>query len=153
MPETTVLFLHGLHSTPGGVKPTYLRECGFNVLNPHLPDEDFDESVRIAQEIYDDYRPTTVIGSSRGGAVAVNLEADEAKLILLCPAWKHYGDATTVKPGTVIIHSRGDEVVPYSDSEELVRNSGLPGSTLLNIGADHRLAEREPLEAMAREVV
>ena len=45
----TVLFLHGWTSTPGGLKPTYLAEHGHIVINPALPDEDFSESVRIAQ--------------------------------------------------------------------------------------------------------
>ena len=43
-----VLFLHGWTSVPGGVKPTYLKEHGYEILNPALPDEDFEESVRIA---------------------------------------------------------------------------------------------------------
>ena len=70
------------------------------------------------------------------------------KLVLLCPAWKKYGTARTVKPGTVILHSRADDVVPFADSEELVRNSGLPASALVEVGTDHRLADREPLAAM-----
>jgi hypothetical protein len=44
----TVLFLHGLPSTLG-IQPTYLRDHGHTVLNPALPDNDFDEDVRIAQ--------------------------------------------------------------------------------------------------------
>jgi hypothetical protein len=45
----TILFLHGWNSTPGGIKPTYLKDHGHTVLNPALPDDDFDEAVRIAQ--------------------------------------------------------------------------------------------------------
>ena len=60
------------------------------------------------------------------------------------------GTARTVKPGTVILHSRADEVVPFADSEELVRNSGLPASALVEVGNDHRLADPEPLGAMLR---
>ena len=37
-----ILFLHGWHSTPGGVKPTYLKDHGHEVLDPALPDDDFD---------------------------------------------------------------------------------------------------------------
>ena len=44
-----VLFLHGWHSTPGGVKPTYLKSHGHEVLNPALSNDDFDEAVKIAQ--------------------------------------------------------------------------------------------------------
>jgi len=53
-----------------------------------------------------------------------------------------------VKPGTVILRSRGDDVIPVSDSEELVRNSGLSASALIEVGSDHRLSDPEPLKAM-----
>ncbi len=45
----TILFLHGWQSIPGGVKPTYLSTHGHTVINPALPDEDFEEAIRIAQ--------------------------------------------------------------------------------------------------------
>jgi len=32
----TILFLHGSQSTPGGIKPTYLKDHGHTVLNPAL---------------------------------------------------------------------------------------------------------------------
>jgi hypothetical protein len=50
----------------------------------------------------------------------------------------------------VILHSRADDVVPFGDSEELVRNSGLPAWTLIEVGNDHRLADPETLEKMLR---
>jgi hypothetical protein len=53
-----------------------------------------------------------------------------------------------VKPGTVILHSRADDVIPFADSEELVSNSGLPTPVLIEVGNDHRLADPEPLKAM-----
>jgi hypothetical protein len=31
-----ILFLHGWQSTPGGVKPTFLKDHGHTVLNPLL---------------------------------------------------------------------------------------------------------------------
>src|SRR6267142_2890871 len=126
-----VLFLHGWKSIPGGVKPTYLKDHGHEVINPKLPDEDFAEAVRIAQAEFDKRQPDVVVGSSRGGAVAMNISSGQAKLVLLCPAWKKYGTTKTVRPGTVILHSRADDVVPFVDSEELVRNSGLPMSALV----------------------
>jgi hypothetical protein len=51
----------------------------------------------------------------------------------------------------VILHSRADDVAPFADSEELVSNSGLPASALIEVGTDHRLADKEPLERMLRE--
>ena len=143
-----ILFVHGWRSVPGGVKPTFLAQQGHEVIEPNLSDEDFEEAVRMAQAEYDRHRPAVVVGSSRGGAVAMNMDSGGAKLVLLCPAWKRHGTARTVKPGTVILHSRADDVVPFADSEELVRNSGLPASALVEVGTDHRLADREPLRRM-----
>src|SRR5262249_45596146 len=143
-----VLFLHGWQSVPGGVKPTYLKDHGHEVINPKLPDEAFNEAVRIAQAEFDRHQPQAVVGSSRGGAVAMNLNSGKARLVLLCPAWKRWGTARTVKPDTVILHSRADDVVAFADSEELVRNSGLPAWTLIEVGGDHRLADPESLDTM-----
>ena len=98
-----ILFLHGLKSTPGGLKPTYLRDHGHEVHNPHLPDDDFDAALRIAQAEFDQGHPDVVVGSSRGGAVAVNIDSRDTPLVLLCPAWKTWGTATTVKPHIVTI--------------------------------------------------
>ena len=146
-----ILFLHGWHSVPGGIKPTYLAHHGHTVLDPKLPDENFNEAVQIAQDEFDKHRPDVIVGSSRGSAVAMNINSGAVKLVLLCPAWKKWGMAKTVKVGTVILHSRADDVIPFSDSEELVRNSGLPAAALIVVGDDHRLAEPEPLERMLRE--
>ena len=143
-----ILFLHGWKSVPGGLKPSYLIRHGHEVINPALPDEDFDEAVRIAQGEYDRHRPDVIVGSSRGGAVAMNLDSGSTPLVLLCPAWRRWGTATTVKPGTVILHAEADDVIPIAESRELVRASGLPGSALIVVGNDHRLADPEPLRAM-----
>lgn len=142
-----ILFLHGWQSVPGGVKPTFLADSGHIVINPKLPDEDFPESVRIAEEEFDRHQPEVVVGSSRGGAVALNMNSGDAKLVLLCPAWRKFGSAQAAKPGTTILHSRADDVVAFADSEELVRRSG-PLVALIEVGADHRLADPVSLEAM-----
>ncbi|MEZ5949098.1 MAG: hypothetical protein R3C12_07770 [Planctomycetaceae bacterium] len=94
-----ILFLHGWHSVPGGVKPTHLKDHGHSVLNPSLNDDDFDATVRTAQAEYDQHQP---------------------------------------------------DVIPFSDSEELVAQSGLPPETLIEVGQDHRLADPEPLRAMLK---
>jgi hypothetical protein len=91
-----------------------------------------------------------IVGSSRGGAVAMNMNGGRAKLVLLCPAWKKWGTARKVKPDTVILHSRADDVVPFADSEELAKSSG---AVLIEVGTDHRLADPEPLAAMLKACV
>ncbi len=146
----TILFLHGWHSVPGGVKPSHLARNGHLVLNPALDDDDFAAAVASAQAEFDAHRPRVVVGSSRGGAVALNLRVGDSRLVLLCPAWKRWGSVSTVKPGTAILHSRADDVIPFADSEDLIRRSGLPPAALIEIGSDHRLADPAPLEAMLR---
>ncbi len=55
------LFLHGWHSTPGNLKPTYLKDHGHEVLNPALPDDDLQQAVRIAQAEFDQGHPDVVV--------------------------------------------------------------------------------------------
>jgi hypothetical protein len=143
-----ILFLHGWQSVPGGVKPMWLREHGHEVINPALPDEDFASAVRIAQAEFDRHRPQVIVGSSRGGAIAMNLSSGNVRLVLLCPAWKRWGSVDAVKRGTIILHSQADDVIPIAESRELIHNSGLPESALRVIGSDHRLATPDALQAM-----
>ncbi len=75
----TILFLHGWQSVPGGVKPTYLKDHGHTVINPKLPDEDFEEAVRIAQAEFDQRQPDVIVGSNRGGAVAMNIKSGDTR--------------------------------------------------------------------------
>jgi hypothetical protein len=147
-----ILYLHGWNSVCGGVKPTSLAALGHEVIEPELSDEDFDEALRVAQAEWQRVSPDVVVGSSRGGALAMNLDAGEVPLVLLCPAWKRWGRAGTVKPGTRILHSREDEVVPFGDTLELLRDSGLDGSALIVTGENHRLFDPASLSAMAAAV-
>jgi len=125
-----------------------LKDHGRDVIKPALNDDDFAAAVSTAQAEFDQHQPEVVVGSSRGGAIAMNVNSGDARLVLLCPAWKNWGTATTVKSDTVILHSRADDVIPFADSEELVRNSELPAWTLIEIGNDHRLADPESLKLM-----
>lgn len=143
-----ILFLHGWHSVMGGVKPSYLKDAGHEVLNPSLDDNNFDLAVRTAQGEYDQQKPNVIVGSSRGGAVAMNINSGDTPLVLLCPAWKKWGAATTIKVNSVVLHSRQDDVIPFANSEELLANSGLPPESLIEVGNDHRLADPGPLAKM-----
>lgn len=147
-----VLFLHGYGSRPGGLKPTYLKDAGFEVLNPSLPSEDFEESVRIAQKAFDESAPDVVVGSSMGGAVAMNIDSAQVPLVLLCPAWKRWGCVCSVKKATRVLHSPQDDLIPIADSEELLENSGLSEDRLLLTGHEHRLADGASLQLMAGEI-
>ena len=106
------------------------------------------QPVRTAQAKYDQHQPDVIVGSSRGGAETRNIESKDTPLVLLCPAWKKWGTAKTVKANTTTLHSRQDDAGAFENSEELVVNSGLPASALIEVGTDHRLADPEPLAKM-----
>lgn len=57
-----------------------------------------------------------------------------------------------MKPGTIILHSQADDVVPFTDSQERIRNSGFPVSALIVAGTDHRLANGKSLKTMSEAV-
>ena len=137
-----ILFLHGLESLPGGSKVRYLEGLGYNVLNPLLPKNDFDESVTIAQEYIDSENPDIIIGSSRGGAVAMSVDPKGARVILIAPAWKHFDVNPALAPDTTILHCTTDKIVYYEDSEELGT------SNLVPCGDDHRMSDDHALEAL-----
>ena len=40
--------------------------------------------------------------------------------------------------------------MPFEDSLQLLKNSGLPDSALIEVGTEHRLADKESLEAMLK---
>ena len=71
--------------------------------------------------------------------------------VLLCPAWKQWGTATKVKPGTIILHSQADDVVPFSDVGGTCTEQRPPWSALIVVGYEHRLADPESLAEMVNE--
>lgn len=143
-----ILFLHGWHSIVGGVKPTFLKSACHDVLNPALDDDDFSAAVQTAQRVFDESSPDVIVGSSRGGAVAMNIQSGDVPLVLLCPAWKNWGQARNLKPNCFVLHSRDDDVIPFEHSEELIAASRLSDDRLLEVGHDHRLADDESLKVM-----
>lgn len=147
-----VLFLHGLGMEPGGVKPAFLSKAGLEVVEPALPHGDFTAAVDIAQAALHAHQPDLVVGSSRGGAVAMTVDSHAVPLVLLAPAWKKWGDCSRVKPGTVILHSARDRVVPVEDSRELLRASGLAGNVLHVVGTDHFLTDGAALHTLLEAV-
>ena len=82
----------------------------------------------------------------------MNIDSESTPLVLVCPAWKQWGTTTKVKPGTIILHSPADEVVPFFDSVELAKNSGLPSESLIAVETEDRLADEESLKKMLEAV-
>ena len=124
-----------------------MRSLGYDVTTPRLSDWSFNRAVAQAQAVCDQLQPNVVVGSSRGGAVAMNMDSGETPLVLLAPAWRRWGKADGVNKRGFVIHSPHDETVPYDDSVRLWVNSR--GLALIAAGADHRLNDAEAQQALA----
>ena len=145
-----ILFLHGLESKPGGKKPQYLKSLGHEVLNPALLKGDFEASVQIAQKVYDSELPDIVVGSSRGGAVAMSMETHDTRTVLIAPAYKKYNVTPSKSSGCVtVLHSICDDVISVRDSADLVTEYGYQ---LHVCGADHRMSDADALNMLERVV-
>ncbi len=132
-----VLFLHGM-SSDGGRKTAHIRSLGFDVLTPSLSDWSLRSAVRTARAACDEFEPNVIVGSSRGGAVAMALARSDVPLVLLAPAWRFCGVPPRVSPPqAVVIHSPSDRWVQFDDSRELCRRN--PHVHLIAAGHGHRL--------------
>ena len=142
-----ILFLHGLESRPGGSKAQYLESLGHTVLNPLLPKDNFDASVRIAQEEIDLESPDLVVGSSRGGAVAMSLDLKGARLILIAPAYRRFDVPGNAPAGTQVLHCTTDDIVDFEESEQIKG-----GANVVPCGDDHRMSDTDALQALGNAV-
>lgn len=146
-PPRKVLFLHGLSST-GSRKTWFLRSLGFDVLTPRLSDWSFRSAVRAARAACDEFEPDVIVGSSRGGAVAMALARPDVPAVLLAPAWRFcHVPPRIVAPQAVVIHSPSDRWVRLDDSRELCQRN--PQVRLIAAGDGHRLNDPAARAALA----
>jgi pimeloyl-ACP methyl ester carboxylesterase len=154
-----ILWLHGLESGPNGHKPTWLRAKGHELVAPVLPTQgtvDFlsqqlaplpatvaDEPYAVALKALES-KPEVVAGSSFGGGLAARLAAEGAwagPLVLMAPAAVKLfgvGRLPARRGRCAVVHGRGDEIVPCSDSVLLGAESACELMLWL-VDDDHRL--------------
>lgn len=148
-----VLFLHGLHGSPQGRKVQLLRSAGHEVLAPSLVKESIAPALSAAHESVQTFQPDVIVGSSRGGALALSLpRSASAQMVLIAPAWVLYSPQPHLKPGTVILHSIHDAVIPFGESELLVKHFGASASVLRAVGVDHSMNDPAAADALLNEV-
>ena len=143
-----ILFLHGLESSPNSAKVKFLQSMGHEVIAPALDRDDWEQSVISARNAAAVHEPDVVVGSSRGGAVAMVAQL-KVPTVLVAPAWVKYAPCATTSGRTVVIHSIDDDVVPYRDSEKLRK---MFGTKLIAAGTSHRMNDSEALEAILSTV-
>lgn len=161
-----IFYLHGSSAGPFGSKIEHLERHGHEVVGrPRLPyprhprrswrwiaeyfnQTWFREAVAQAQESLGACKPGIVVGSSMGGAVAMNLGSGDKPLLLVAPAWRawwllRFGQASRVGPATVIVHGDADRTISPRYSRQLLGN-GRPtrADAGLVASVERRLAER-----------
>jgi len=132
-----ILFLHGWFSD-GSSKTFFLMSQGYKVLTPRLGNFSYKNSIKIAQKAYEEFNPDLIIGSSRGGSVALDLNVNQnVPLILLAPAYKFFRKSSdTNHKNIIVLHSKTDDLIPFKDSVEFCDKNNVK---LYQAGVDHQL--------------
>lgn len=138
-----VLFLHGLESSPKGLKARWLAQH-YDSHTPALTTGDWPTALAQAREAIGQFAPDLVIGSSYGGALLLallNEGAWKGPVVMIAQAGVRLGIASSLPEGTraVLLHGTSDTVVPIDGSRMLAQTGG-PGVELWEIEeGDHRL--------------
>jgi predicted alpha/beta hydrolase family esterase len=148
--KTRVVFLHGYESSPRGQKVRFLKNAGVDVIAPWLDRDSWDLAVTAARHCIEVYKPDVIVGSSRGGAVAMATNT-KVPVVLIAPAWRTWcpWGPTSTRGNAIILHSLTDTVIPYRDSEAL---SAETGASLIECGEGHRMNDPDALRIMLNAV-
>ena len=141
-----IVYLHGLHSSPMSYKRKVLEDMGHTVFAPHLPASDWKGSVSLANKVIANVKPDVVIGSSRGGAVAMAVDPS-CPMVLIAPAYTKYCPEAQLSADAVILHSAFDDIIAYADSVELIGNGN---QRLYKVGRDHRMNDEEAISTLTK---
>ena len=141
-----IVYLHGLHSSPMSYKRKVLEDMGHTVCAPHLQPDNWSASVSHARNTINRVKPDVVVGSSRGGAVALAIQPD-CPMVLIAPAYAKYYPEAKLSSNACVLHSMDDEVVPYSDSVKLTESR--PGH-LYKVGGNHRMNDEEAITTLVK---
>jgi predicted esterase len=157
--DLRVQFIHGLLSSPQGAKAQHLaRE--FTTLTPAMDTRDFAASVEVQAAALRDFRPHVLVGSSYGGAIAVDLlqrDVWRGPTLLLAQAALRRGQRAELPTGVTIwlVHGTRDAIIDVEDSRILAR-SGTPGRVRLfevdDVHALHSTVEDGRLVAWVEEL-
>jgi hypothetical protein len=143
MSRLRVQFIHGLEGSPRGAKALLLAEH-FCASTPAMDTRDFAACVDVQAGELRRFRPDVLVGSSFGGAVAVELLQRGLwrgpTLLLAQAAVKR--DASTRLPEGVrvwLVHGLRDSIVDPEDSRCLGRTGTVQLVRLIEVDDEHSL--------------
>lgn len=140
-----IVYLHGRLSSPDSRKAKRLREMGHDVVAPALPKDNWKQSVWNATAAVVAHQPDLIVGSSRGGAVAIAVNGN-LPTILIAPAWRKFNPNGYISKKCHIIHSQEDDIVSFTDSLWITKLRGIP---LIEAGQDHRMNSEDVYDAIS----
>jgi predicted esterase len=141
--DLRVQFVHGLESSPQGVKAQLLARH-FTARTPAMDTRDFEASVAVQAAELREFDPHVLVGSSYGGAIAVALLQRgiwRGPTLLLAQAALRRGQPAQLPTDVTVwlVHGSRDEIIDPADSRALAR-SGSPGRVhLLEVDDVHAL--------------
>jgi pimeloyl-ACP methyl ester carboxylesterase len=145
MPDSRLIFIHGLGGSSQGVKATLLRGLFPDILTPDFPGL-LEQRMEKLRAIVGQTRGWTMIGSSFGGLMATiftcqNPEQVE-RLVLFAPAliWPDFAanPPDPVSVPTIIYHGRQDHLIPLETVSRLAEQIFLD-LTFHEVDDDHGL--------------
>ena len=139
-----VQFVHGLESSPRSRKARVL-DAHFDALSPAMDTADFEACVSLQSDVAAMWGPEVLIGSSFGAGVATALLQRglwRGATLLLATASRRQGLADAIPPGirALLVHARGDEIVPVEDARIVAGASDPQWVRLEEVEDDHALS-------------
>lgn len=132
--DLRVQFVHGLESSPQGVKARLLAEH-FTARTPEMDTHDFEGSIAAQTRALEEFDPHVLVGSSYGGAILVAMIQRgiwRGPSLLLAQAALRRGLPAVLPEDQDIwlVHGSRDDIIDAEDSRVLAR-SGTPGRVRL----------------------
>ena len=141
--DLRVQFIHGLESSPQGAK-AQLFARHFTALTPAMNTRDFAGSVAVQAAALRAFDPHVLVGSSYGGAIAVELlqRGDwRGPTLLLAQAALRLGRRVELPQGVIVwlVHGTRDEIIDSEDSRILARSGSPDCVRLIEVDDVHAL--------------
>ena len=140
-----VQFIHGLEGSPQGNKARLLARH-FETLTPAMDTGDFEACVALHADALASFQPDLLVGSSFGGAVAVELLQRglwRGSTLLLAQAALRRGARAELPPGVPVwlVHGLRDDLIDIEDSRRLAAAGSPEWVVLHEVDDDHPLHE------------